>query len=131
MRTGEPLFGRLVMAGSESLPQSIRPRLDETRNEFGRCLRRRNSIQEHTMDLDRDKQLGASHADPAFDGATAVNTTGMNPLSNQDSRVYDRDTSGSNFLAFLIGGLVIAVGLLAFLFYDGGNTRDVTTTGSL
>ena len=83
------------------------------------------------MDLDRDKQLGASHADPAFDGATAVNTTGMNPLSNQDSRVYDRDTGGSNFLAFLIGGLVIAVGLLAFLFYDGGNTRDVTTTGSL
>jgi hypothetical protein len=29
----------------------------------------------------------------------------------------------------LIGGLVIALGLLAFLFYDGGN-RDVSTTGS-
>jgi hypothetical protein len=40
--------------------------------------------------------------------------------------------SGSNWLAFLIGGLVIALGLLAFLFYDGGNTsRDVSTTGSI
>jgi hypothetical protein len=50
---------------------------------------------------------------------------------DRETRVYDRDTGGSNFLAFLIGGLVIAIGLLAFLFYDGGGTTgDVTTTGS-
>jgi hypothetical protein len=57
---------------------------------------------------------------------TAYDTT-----YDRETRVYDRDTGGSNFLAFLIGGLVIAIGLLAFLFYDGGNTsRDVSTTGS-
>jgi hypothetical protein len=67
------------------------------------------------MDMDRDNDL---------------NPTRTNTVSDRDTRVYDRDTGGSNFLAFLIGGLVIAVGLLAFLFYDGGNTRDVTTTGS-
>jgi len=50
---------------------------------------------------------------------------------DRETRVYDRDTGGSNFLAFLIGGLVIAIGLLAFLFYDGGSTnRDVSTTSS-
>src|SRR3954464_13107707 len=48
---------------------------------------------------------------------------------NRDSQVSDRDMRGSNTLAYLIGGLVIALGLLAFLFYDGGN-RDVSTTGS-
>src|SRR4051812_23646444 len=67
------------------------------------------------MDMDRDDTL------------TTPRTSTVN---DRDTRVYDRDTGGSNFLAFLIGGLVIAVGLLAFLFYDGGNTRDVTTTGS-
>ena len=50
---------------------------------------------------------------------------------DREPQVYDRDTGGSNFLAFLIGGLVIAIGLLAFLFYDGGSTnRDVSTTSS-
>jgi hypothetical protein len=68
------------------------------------------------MDMDRDKD---------FD------TTRTNTMYDRETRIYDRDTGGSNFLAFLIGGLVIAVGLLAFLFYDGGNTRDVTTTGSV
>jgi hypothetical protein len=47
----------------------------------------------------------------------------------RDTQVYDRETRGSNTLAYLIGGLVIALGLLAFLFYDGGS-RDVNTTGS-
>jgi hypothetical protein len=52
-------------------------------------------------------------------------------LYDQEARVYDRDTSrGSNTLAYLIGGLVLALGLLAFLFYDGGSTGDVSTTGS-
>jgi hypothetical protein len=58
--------------------------------------------------------------------------TSTNTVYDRDTQVYDRDTGGSNFLAFLIGGLVIAVGLLAFLFYDGGSTtgRDVNTTSS-
>jgi hypothetical protein len=68
------------------------------------------------MDMDRDDNLSP---------------TRTNTVSDRDTRIYDRDTGGSSFLAFLIGGLVIAVGLLAFLFYDGGNTRDVTTTGSV
>lgn len=68
------------------------------------------------MDVDREDNL---------------NTMRTNTVHDRDTRIYDRDTGGSNFLAFLIGGLVIAVGLLAFLFYDGGNTRDVTTTGSV
>jgi len=54
------------------------------------------------------------------------------PVVNRDTTVVDRESGSSNFLAFLIGGLVIAIGLLAFLFYDGGSTggRDVSTTGS-
>ncbi len=67
------------------------------------------------MDMDRDN--------------LTTNTSSTNLDSN--SRVYAPDSrGGSNFLAFLIGGLVIAVGLLAFLFYDGGNSGDVNTTGS-
>jgi hypothetical protein len=50
---------------------------------------------------------------------------------DREPRVYDRDTPrSSNTLAYLIGGLVIALGLLAFLFYDGSGGRDVSTTGS-
>ena len=54
------------------------------------------------------------------------------PVVNRETTVVNRDSGGSNFLAFLIGGIVIAIGLLAFLFYDGGSTggRDVSTTGS-
>ena len=49
---------------------------------------------------------------------------------DRETRVYDRDTHrGSNTLAYLIGGLVLALGLLAFLFYDGGS-NEPTTTGS-
>jgi hypothetical protein len=68
------------------------------------------------MDMDRDNSLETNRTRSVLDG---------------DTRVYERDAGASNFMAFLIGGLVIAVGLLAFLFYDGGNTRDVTTTGSV
>lgn len=50
-------------------------------------------------------------------------------LYNRENEVYEREARGSNTLAYLIGGLVIALGLLAFLFYDGGS-RDVSTTGS-
>ena len=55
---------------------------------------------------------------------------------DRDPNVYDRETvvtertpRGSNTLAYLIGGLVLALGLLAFLFYDGSG-RDVNTTAS-
>jgi len=64
-----------------------------------------------------------------MDDRDDLNTTGV-------TSTYDRDTvsdrGGSNFWAFLVGGLVIAIGLLAFLFYDGSSTtgRDVSTTGS-
>ena len=58
--------------------------------------------------------------------------TGGTTYDHTTTTDYNRDAGGSNFLAFLIGGLVIAIGLLAFLFYDGGSTsgRDVNTTGS-
>jgi hypothetical protein len=61
----------------------------------------------------------------------------MDPI-DREPNVYNRETTtnvveregrGSNTLAYLIGGLVIALGLLAFLFYDGDN-NDVSTTGS-
>jgi hypothetical protein len=64
-------------------------------------------------------------------------TMAMDPM-DREPNVYNRETTtnvvdregrGSNTLAYLIGGLVIALGLLAFLFYDGGD-RDVSTTGS-
>jgi hypothetical protein len=60
-----------------------------------------------------------------------MQTDGMNTVHDRETRVYDRDTPrGSNTLAYLIGGLVLALGLLAFLFYDGNNSGDVSTTGS-
>jgi len=59
----------------------------------------------------------------------------MDPM-DREPNVYNRDTNlsdtgrrGSNTLAYVIGGLVVALGLLAFLFYDGG-TGEPTTTGS-
>ena len=48
---------------------------------------------------------------------------------NRETNVYDNTGRGSNTLAYVIGGLVVALGLLAFLFYDGGS-NEPTTTGS-
>ena len=48
---------------------------------------------------------------------------------NRETNVYETEGRGSNTLAYLIGGLVIALGLLAFLFY-GTDRDDVSTTGS-
>ena len=47
--------------------------------------------------------------------------------------LYERDAGNSNFVAFLLGGVVIAGGMLAFLYYDTGNLapRDDLTTGSI
>ena len=79
------------------------------------------------MMIDRDTNtIGTESGTLATGGTTYDNTT-----TSYDPGT-DRDGGGSNFLAFLIGGLVIAIGLLAFLFYDGGSTtgRDVNTTSS-
>ena len=75
------------------------------------------------MDLDRDN-TNLNRTDTTTTGTQTGNT-----------RVYDADGStttgrSSNFLPYLIGGLVIALGLLAFLFYDGGSVGDVNTTSS-
>jgi len=47
--------------------------------------------------------------------------------------LYEPDTGRSNFAAFLLGGVVIAGGMLAFLYYDTDNLnrRDDLTTGSI
>jgi hypothetical protein len=88
------------------------------------------------MAIERDPNMpSAGSAMPPTDSTIyerdAMNTTGTNTVYDRDT-TYARDTGGSNFWAFLIGGLVIAIGLLAFLFYDGGSTtgRDVNTTSS-
>ena len=58
-------------------------------------------------------------------------TTDRDPNSYHTSHhAYVHETRGSNTFAYVISGLVVALGLLAFLFYDGGS-RDVSTTGSV
>ena len=52
-----------------------------------------------------------------------------NSDTTTNTKVYDDRGRGSNTLAYVIGGLVLALGLLAFLFYDGGN-NEPSTTGS-
>jgi hypothetical protein len=84
------------------------PSLDETPREIERCACVK-PIKELTMavdPMDRDPNV-----------------------YNRETNVYEREGRSSNTLAYLIGGLVVALGLLAFLFYDGGS-RDVSTTGS-
>lgn len=49
---------------------------------------------------------------------------------------YEAEGERSNFAAFLMGGVVVAGGLLAFLYYDtdnlsAQNNRDLLTTGSI
>jgi hypothetical protein len=93
------------------------------------------------MAIDRDPNMPPSGSTIPPLGST-VPPRGTTAYDRDDldatnlNTTYDRDTfdadrrGGSNFWAFLIGGVVIALGLMAFLFYDGGSTRDVTTTGS-
>lgn len=89
------------------------------------------------MAIDRDPNMPMSGStmpprDSTLHDRDTMTTTGVNSTYDTESRTYGRDSGGSNFMAFLIGGLVIAIGLLAFLFYDGGSTtgRDVNTTSS-
>lgn len=85
------------------------------------------------MDLDRDKNLGTALADNTLGTGRTDGDLGMNATTTGKTSpgpvVEDRRTGRSNLMAYLIGGLVIAGGLLAFLFYDGSN-RDVNTTSS-
>ena len=93
------------------------------------------------MAIDRDPNMPSSGSTIPPVGST-IPPHGSTMYDRDDismagtDTAYDRDSldtgrrGGSNFWAFLIGGLVIALGLMAFLFYDGGSTRDVTTTGS-
>jgi hypothetical protein len=88
------------------------------------------------MAIDRDPNMPSSGTtmpprDSTMYDRDTMNTTGTTAY-DRDSTTYDNDRGGSNFWAFLVGGLVIAIGLLAFLFYDGGSTtgRDVNTTSS-
>ena len=53
-----------------------------------------------------------------------------------DSGLYEPESTRSNFTAFLLGGVVVSGGLLAFLYYDTDNlngraNQDFLTTGSL
>ena len=82
------------------------------------------------MTMDRDPNLYDRDATTSGTG-TGMHTNTVNTVHDRETRVYDRDTHrGSNTLAYLIGGLVLALGLLAFLFYDGNSMGDVSTTGS-
>jgi hypothetical protein len=88
------------------------------------------------MELDRDRNLNTTTPDTTLgtermDREVGMNTGGMADTTATASTTsdFDRGTGRSNLMAYLIGGLVIAVGLMAFLFYDGG-TQDVNTTSS-
>ncbi len=58
--------------------------------------------------------------------------TGMSPNTSMDSSL-DRPAHRSNAMAYIIGGLIIALGLLAFLVYggmdDGPGATGSTTAG--
>ena len=89
------------------------------------------------MAIDRDPNMPSSGSttpprdSTIYEREAGMSRTDMNTLDH-GTMPHERDAGGSNFMAFLIGGLVIAIGLLAFLFYDGGSTtgRDVNTTSS-
>src|SRR3954471_7089249 len=82
------------------------------------------------MAMDRNDDLGMTRPNSMAERDPTLDSTHLNSAYDRDTVVYDRDTGGAKFLVFLVCGLGIAVGLIAFLYYDGGNSRDVTTTGS-
>ena len=70
----------------------------------------------------------------ALDMKDNLNSTGSEFELRDDDRfsAYETDRERSHFGAFLMGGMVVAGGLLAFLYYDTDNlngmgTRDLTT----
>lgn len=62
-----------------------------------------------------------------------ASATGSTSADEGHDSLYENNTGRSNFVAFLLGGVVISGGLLAFLYYDSDNlaSRDLMTTGSL
>ncbi|WP_157961454.1 hypothetical protein [Microvirga flavescens] len=88
-----------------SIVEAIQSRFHETALDVKRLSHVRK-LRKSTMPTDRDPNI-----------------------YDKDRYISDPDSRGSNTLAYMIGGLVIALGLLAFLFY-GGSNREVTTTGS-
>src|SRR5215212_3717926 len=50
-----------------------------------------------------------------------------------DATFVDDNAGHSNYVAYVLGGLMISAGLLAFVVADGSPTmsRNVTTTGSI
>jgi hypothetical protein len=80
----------------------------------------------------------SSHADaPTSHAHSDVN---MAPSQTNFDTSYDRPAQRSNAMAYIIGGLIIALGLLAFLVYGGTDdgpgatgattARDTMETGS-
>ena len=75
------------------------------------------------MDLDRDKRHDP--VDPMR------SESDLRPLELETTpSVTDRGSRGSSTLALILGGLVIAIGLFAFVFYPGGTGPDVDATGT-
>ena len=74
------------------------------------------------MALERNDNLGSTHSD--FDLRDDDRFSG-----------YEPEHERSHFGAFLMGGMVVAGGLLAFLYYDtdnlNGRTYNELTTGSI
>lgn len=73
----------------------------------------------------------------ALERETRLGDPTVSATSRSGDKIVDdyreRDAGRSNFAAFLLGGVVIAGGLLAFLYYDTNSLqpRDTLTTGSI
>lgn len=74
----------------------------------------------------------------ARESRTGIDDVGFTPsVSARDhfaDDLRDTGTKRSHFASFLLGGVVIAGGMLAFLYYDTGNlsaAHDDLTTGSI
>jgi len=79
------------------------------------------------MDINRDTLPNSPTAAPVDREGTVFD---RDPAGLDRTSTIEPTRAGSGLKAFLIGGLVIALALLGFLFYDGANTGDVNTTGS-
>jgi hypothetical protein len=74
----------------------------------------------------------------ALDNEVRLGNSAKDGRSNDDVRILDDfyadEPARKNFGAFLLGGVVVAGGLLAFLYYDTNNLNEMDgplTTGSL
>ena len=64
---------------------------------------------------------------------TAAPVPALDSNDRLSEGVHEPETERSNFAAFLLGGVVIAGGLMAFLYYDNGQAmrNDDIVTGSI